>query len=134
MPGPTIFSFGAVLYEMLSGQKAFQRDSAADTISAILREDPPELSETNKSVSQGLERVVRRCIEKNRERRFHSASDLAFALESLGGSQTSGDMTTFISTSGPVEETRNWRQSKWGRLDRGGHSAFVIGRSRSDVF
>ena len=108
-----IFSFGAVLYEMLSGQKAFQRDSAADTISAILREDPPELSETNKSVSQGLERVVRRCIEKNRERRFHSASDLAFALESWGGSQTSGDMTTFISTSGPVEETRNWRQSKW---------------------
>ena len=102
-----IFSFGAVLYEMLSGQKAFQRDSAADTISAILREDPPELSETNKNVNAGLERVVQRCLEKNREQRFHSASDLAFALESLTSTQMSGDATTFVSTSGqPVESSR----------------------------
>jgi len=83
-----IFSFGTVLYEMLSGQKAFQKDSTADTISAILREDPPELSGTNKNVDPGLERVVHRCLEKNREERFHSASDLAFALESMSGSQS----------------------------------------------
>jgi serine/threonine protein kinase len=86
-----IFSFGTVLYEMLSGRKAFQKDSTADTISAILREDPPELSETNKNVSSGLERIVRRCLEKNREKRFHSASDLAFALEALTSIQGSGE-------------------------------------------
>ena len=87
-----IFSFGTVLYEMLSGRKAFQRDSTADTISAILREDPPDLSETNSSVNSGLERIVRRCLEKNREERFQSASDLAFALESLSGIDRSGQI------------------------------------------
>ncbi|MFN2502511.1 MAG: protein kinase [Pyrinomonadaceae bacterium] len=92
-----IFSFGTVLYEMLSGQKAFQKDSTADTISAILREDPPILSETNKSVDAGLERIVRRCLEKNREERFHSASDLAFAIEALTGVQRTGE--TAITTS-----------------------------------
>ncbi|HEX7578876.1 MAG TPA: protein kinase, partial [Thermoanaerobaculia bacterium] len=80
-----IFSFGAILYEMLSGQRAFHGDSAAETISAILREDPPDLSVTNQSVSPGLERIVRHCIEKNPEQRFHSAHDLAFDLEALSG-------------------------------------------------
>ncbi len=80
-----IFSFGAILYEMLSGKRAFHGDSAADTMSAILREDPPDLSVTNQNVSPGLERVVRHCIEKNPEQRFHSAHDLAFDLESVSG-------------------------------------------------
>nr|MBA3298252.1 serine/threonine protein kinase [Acidobacteriota bacterium] len=88
-----IFSFGAVLYEMLSGRRAFRGDSSADTVSAILKEDPPELSETNKNINPGLERVVRRCLEKNREQRFHSASDLAFALEALSGTQVSSGTT-----------------------------------------
>jgi Tol biopolymer transport system component len=92
-PRTDIFSFGAVLYEMLAGRRAFHKDSAADTISAILREDPPELSETNGNVNPSLDRVVRRCLEKNREQRFHSASDLAFALEALSGTQVSGAMT-----------------------------------------
>ena len=83
-----IFSFGAILYEMLSGKRAFHGDSAADTMSAILKEDPPELSVTNQSISPGLERIVRHCIEKNPEQRFHSAHDLAFDLEALSG--TSG--------------------------------------------
>jgi serine/threonine protein kinase len=94
-----IFSFGTVLYEMLSGQKAFQKDSTADTISSILREDPPELSGTNKNVDPGLERVVHRCLEKNREQRFHSASDLAFALESLTGSQSRVDTAAVTGSS-----------------------------------
>ena len=77
-----IFSFGAILYEMLSGKRAFHGHSAADTMSAILNEDPPDLAASN-SVSPGLQRVVRHCIEKNPERRFQSARDLAFILESL---------------------------------------------------
>ncbi len=80
-----IFSFGAVLYEMISGSRAFHRDSAAETMSAILREDPPDLSATNKNVAPGLDRVVRHCLEKNPEERFHSAHDLAFDLEALSG-------------------------------------------------
>jgi len=83
-----IFSFGAILYEMLSGRRAFEGDSTADTMSAILKEDPPDLSATNQNVSPGLERIVRHCLEKNPERRFQSAHDLAFDLESL--SATSG--------------------------------------------
>ena len=78
-----IFSFGAILYEMLSGKRAFHGDSAADTMSAILREDPPDLSVTNQSVPPGLDRIVRHCLEKSPEQRFHSAHDLAFDLESL---------------------------------------------------
>jgi eukaryotic-like serine/threonine-protein kinase len=83
-----IFSFGAILYEMLSGKRAFTGDSAADTMSAILKEDPPDLSVTNQSISPGLERIVRHCLEKSPEQRFHSAHDLAFDLEALSG--TSG--------------------------------------------
>ena len=81
-----IFAFGAVLYEMLSGSRAFHRDTAAETMSAILREEPPDLSATNKNVAPGLERVVRHCLEKNPEERFHSAHDLAFDLQALSGS------------------------------------------------
>ena len=80
-----IFSFGAILYEMLSGRRAFHGDSAAETMSAILREEPPDLSVTNQGISPGLERIVRHCIEKNPEQRFHSAHDVAFALEALSG-------------------------------------------------
>ncbi|HEX7251694.1 MAG TPA: protein kinase, partial [Thermoanaerobaculia bacterium] len=89
-----IFSFGAVLYEMLSGQRAFRADSAAETMSAILREEPPEISATNRSVSPGLERIVRHCLEKSPERRFHSAHDLAFDLEALSGSSPAAGAVT----------------------------------------
>jgi Tol biopolymer transport system component len=80
-----IFSFGAILYEMLSGKRAFHGDTAADTMSAILKEDPPDLNETNRNVSPALERMVQHCLEKNPEARFHSASDIAFDLEHLTG-------------------------------------------------
>ncbi len=83
-----IFAFGAILYEMLSGKRAFHADSAGETMAAILKEDPPDLFVTNQSISPGLERIVRHCLEKNPERRFHSAHDLAFDLEALSG--TSG--------------------------------------------
>jgi serine/threonine-protein kinase len=82
-PRSDIFSFGSILYEMLSGQRAFQKHSAADTMSAILNNDPPDLSATNRLISPGLDRVVRHCLEKDPEQRFHSAHDLAFGLEAL---------------------------------------------------
>jgi eukaryotic-like serine/threonine-protein kinase len=93
-----IFSFGAILYEMLSGSRAFHRDTAAETMSAILREEPPDLSATNKNVQPGLERVVRHCLEKSPEERFHSAHDLAFDLEALSG--TSATIATSAAAPG----------------------------------
>jgi hypothetical protein len=78
-----IFAFGAVLYEILSGKRAFHGESAADTLSAILTKEPPDLSETGRAIPPGLERVVRHCLEKNSEERFHSAHDLAFDLLTL---------------------------------------------------
>jgi eukaryotic-like serine/threonine-protein kinase len=89
-----IFAFGAVLYEMVSGERAFQRGTAAETMTAILKEDPPELNEMTHPVSPGIERIVRRCLEKQPEQRFQSAKDLAFALEALSGTtSTSGSRT-----------------------------------------
>src|SRR5437867_7781030 len=79
-----IFALGAILYEMLSGQRAFKGNSDADTISAILQEDPPELTHLQKRISPSIERVVRRCLEKNPGERFQSARDLSFALEDVG--------------------------------------------------
>src|SRR5438034_1121301 len=90
-----IFSFGAILYDMLSGRRAFHGESAAETMSAILKEDPPDLSGTNHNISPALERLVNHCLQKNPEERFHSASDLAFALEAISGtSVVSGQTVT----------------------------------------
>ena len=97
-----IFSFGAVLYEMLSGKRAFRGDSLAETMSAILREDPPDLSATNKSISPALDRVVNHCLEKNPEERFQSARDLAFALEALSGATSLSDQTLQVEPAAPL--------------------------------
>ena len=83
-----IFSFGAVLYEMLTGKRAFKRETSAETMSAILREEPPELSGASWQGPLVLQRILLRCLEKNVERRFQSASDLAFAIESLSATST----------------------------------------------
>jgi Tol biopolymer transport system component len=99
-----IFSFGAILYEMLSGKRAFHGDSAAETMSAILKEDPPDLSATNQNIAPGLERIVRHCLEKNPEQRFHSAHDVAFALEALSGLST---------TSAPAAAVLPGRARRW---------------------
>jgi len=84
-----IFSFGAVLYEMLCGQRAFGGQASVEILNAILNTEPQDLSERMPNVPPALERVVRRCLEKRAEQRFQSAADLAFALEnsvSSGGS------------------------------------------------
>jgi Tol biopolymer transport system component len=80
-----IFSFSAVLYEMLTGKRAFKRETSAETMTAILREEPQALSDTGWQGPLELQRILVRCLEKNVERRFQSASDLAFAMESLSG-------------------------------------------------
>ena len=80
-----IFTLGAILYEMLSGRPAFQGDTPADTASAILREEPPELSEATRNLPPGVEHIIRHCLEKNPAERFQSARDLAFDLERLSG-------------------------------------------------
>src|SRR2546421_785659 len=94
-----IFSVGAILYEMLSGRRAFHGESAADTMSAILKEDPPDLSDTNQRISPALEKLVNHCLEKDREARFHSARDLAFALEAISGSSGASNQTIAAMTS-----------------------------------
>jgi eukaryotic-like serine/threonine-protein kinase len=100
-----IFAFGAILYEMLAGKRAFQKATAADTQSAILNEDPPSISQVTTSLAPGLQRVVHRCLEKNPEQRFQSASDLAFALDAL--SETSSS-TAALSGKAPWKMSRLW--------------------------
>ena len=79
-----IFSLGAVLYEMVAGRRAFQRETAAETMTAILREDLPEPTSDN-AIPTAIDRIVRHCVEKKPEARFRSAHDLAFALEAATG-------------------------------------------------
>jgi eukaryotic-like serine/threonine-protein kinase len=78
-----IFAFGAILYELVTRQRAFKKPTSAETMTAILHEDPPTILPTAEGLSPGLLRIVQRCLEKKPERRFQSASDLAFALEAL---------------------------------------------------
>jgi WD40 repeat protein len=78
-----IFSLGAVMYEMFSGARAFKGKTAVETMSAILKEDPPDLTSTATGASPALDRVVRRCLEKNRDERFQSARDVTFALDAV---------------------------------------------------
>jgi eukaryotic-like serine/threonine-protein kinase len=80
-----IFSFGAVLYEMLAGKRAFHGNSPVETLNAILNEDPPELSMANNPVAPPAERILRRCLEKSPDTRFQTTRDLAFAIEGLTG-------------------------------------------------
>lgn len=85
-----IFSFGAVLYEMLTGQRAFKRDTAAETMTAILNEEPPEFHDSGQRIPPALERIVRHCLEKSPDHRFQSARDLAFDLDSISSLTSSG--------------------------------------------
>lgn len=91
-----IFSFGAILYEMLSGERAFHRASRVETLHAILKDDPPELGSLVGDIPPELVRVVDRCLEKEPRQRFQSAADLAFDLEALSGG-TSGSRAGSVS-------------------------------------
>ena len=97
-----IFAFGAVLYEMLSGRRAFSGETAADTLTAILHKEPAELAKPGQEFPASLDRILRRCLEKNAAVRFQSAQDLAFALEALSGTSISAPVLS------PVPR---WRRS-----------------------
>jgi Tol biopolymer transport system component len=97
-----IFAFGVILYEMLTGQRAFRGDSAIEVMNAILKEEPPEFSESKDQISPQLEMIMRRCLEKQPERRFQSAHDLGFALEAL--SAPSGSRLQSVATLPAVTE------------------------------
>jgi hypothetical protein len=103
-----IFSFGIILYEMLSGQRAFTGEMMADVMSAITRDDPPEL--TNAKISPALDKIVRRCLEKKPEMRFHSAHDLGFALSTLtmpsGSRLETATAVAAVTESAPVSTAR----------------------------
>jgi len=97
-----IFSLGAVLHEMLTGRRAFPGTSPAELISAILRDEPPLPSESDPRIPKALDLIVQHCLEKNPDERFRSARDLAFHLDSLGGSVTQRG------TLPPLPERRRW--------------------------
>src|SRR6202007_829492 len=105
-----IFSFGAILYEMLTGTRAFKGNSSVETMHAILREYPPEIPPTNGKISPGTERVMRRCLEKASDERFQSARDLAFALEGLSGSSRTDTLAEFPRLESKRHSwERNWK-------------------------
>jgi serine/threonine protein kinase len=120
-----IFSLGVILYEMLTGQRAFQRDSTADTMSAILKEDPRDISDLNPNIPPSLERVVRHCLEKNPEERFQSARDLAFDLEMISGVSGTTPVQTKASRSHPLLRTLFIGLLTFAALT----AAFFVGRS-----
>jgi hypothetical protein len=119
-----IFALGCVLYEMLTGARAYKRDTAAETMSAILREDPPDPSTLNVTVPPGVQRALRRCLEKRPQERFESARDLAFALESAAdNSSTSGSAALL-----PVRD-RRWLIRGAAAVALGAAVGFAGGRA-----
>jgi eukaryotic-like serine/threonine-protein kinase len=91
-----IFALGAILYEILTGKRAFKRDSSVETMNAILKEEPPELDATVPGLTPGLDRVVRHCLEKNPVQRFQSASDIAFDLETISSHSGTGSRLNVV--------------------------------------
>ena len=120
-----VFAFGCVIYELIAGRRAFDRGSAADTLSAILKDDPAPLSSLNLTVPPALERVVQRCLEKDPAERFQSARDLAFALDALSLGAT-GPTSGQTATAPP----RPWRGAGVAAaLATALVAAFVLGRA-----
>ncbi|MGH9523732.1 MAG: serine/threonine-protein kinase, partial [Terriglobales bacterium] len=119
-----IFSFGAVLYEMLSGRRAFRGETSVETMNAILKEDPQELTATGLSVSPAVDRVVRRCLEKKPDERFQSARDLAFSLDALAHTSAS----TAVSAAAANRKAKPWVIAAVLVIAAGAIAAFLLPR------
>lgn len=104
-----IFAFGSVLYEMLSGKRAFQRETGAETMTAILKDEPQELTGSGLNITPQLDRIVRRCLEKQPRLRFQSAADLGFALEAAS-TPTGSSITMPVpaAAAAPVRKASWW--------------------------
>ena len=98
-----VFASGVILYEMLTGQRAFVRETVPETMTAILRADAPDVRKRNPRVTQPLEQVLQRCLDKDPARRFQSMQELALALSSIG--EASADTTTVVSAPVAVSPT-----------------------------
>ena len=107
-----IFSLGLILYEMITGRRAFQFETRAETMTAILKEEPVEITDSVPNINPSLERIVRRCLEKKPERRFQSTSDLEFALQTLTGSTTSSGATASHAVSAESVEIASQPKSR----------------------
>jgi eukaryotic-like serine/threonine-protein kinase len=105
-----LFSLGAILYEMVSGKRAFQGETAPETMTAILKTEPPQLSEVQQNIPVGLARIVEHCLEKDPGNRFQSARDVAFALEALSGSSSG---TSAPAVAAPMEHAKPHISSVW---------------------
>jgi TolB-like protein/Flp pilus assembly protein TadD len=103
-----IFSFGAILYELLSGKKAFKKDTNAETMAAIMRDEPPELSESGRSIPVTLDHIVKHCLEKDRDNRFQTAKDIAFALSEASGATTTVTSGVLAVAPAPRGRSRVW--------------------------
>jgi hypothetical protein len=122
-----IFSLGVVLHEMLTRRRPWSRETDAETMAAILREDPPDLSASGLAVPPGLERIVRRCLEKDPAARFHSAHDLAFSPEAVWAGGGSGAAPS------PAARPRaggwQWRAALGGLALAATVAAYLLGRA-----
>ncbi len=106
-----IFSFGVILYEMLTGNRAFQGDSVVETMNSILKEDVPEFDDEDRRVPASFEKIMRRCLEKKPEHRFHSAHDLGFALSTLimtSGARLETGIAVAAATESVPASTARW--------------------------
>ena len=114
-----IFSFGVILYEMLTGRRAFGGDSVVETMHSILKDDVPDLDDSGVRIPPSLEKVMRRCLEKKPEHRFHSAHDLGFALDAVA-SPTSSSGSGFTTAARAISDEAAPRGSDWL-----GHAAWL---------
>jgi Tol biopolymer transport system component len=130
-----LFSLGTVFYEMIAGRPAFKRDTAADTMSAILNQDPPDLAATRTDFPPALDRILRHSLEKNVNERFQTARDVGFALEALSGTQVSASGAAAVP---PSARSRAWLPMALGAMALaaagiGGYAIGHRGSSASDV-
>ncbi|MBK8725508.1 MAG: serine/threonine-protein kinase [Holophagaceae bacterium] len=109
-----IFSFGTVLFEMLTGKKAFARNTTSDTLAAILRDDPPDLEESSRPLPGGLLRILEHCLEKDPAHRFQETHDLAFALQNLSSASESS-----VAFKAPFEAQNRRVTWKWAAVGAG---------------
>ncbi|HKP69237.1 MAG TPA: protein kinase [Pyrinomonadaceae bacterium] len=120
-----IFSFGVILYEMLTGQRAFTGETVFDTMHSIVKEDVADFEVSGTRVSPAVEKVMRRCLEKNPDHRFHSAHDLGFALDAVA-SPTSSSGSGLAIAAKALSEDEPAKQSTWTRYAAWGVAALCL--------